>query len=246
MEFSTKTLSDDGANAKLMHFDHMHWVRYLEIFVVGGDPSKGQLSANVYNTSTVPGFDGKTTKDSTPQAWVERINVGEIKQRFNALQANLNGPKLWMMDWADVPIGAEHEFNGRKATWVGTLHLTPAAAQAMAKEGATQAYVPGTIERKTKLGYQKGTLVFLIDDDAGNTWVMKSLQIGMKPQYTYEEFAANAAERFKKLPPGWKFRTKVLDKELIMLPESGVAAIMPDEFFNVYDKTGPGYSNYKP
>jgi len=25
-----------------------------------------------------------------------------------------------------------------------------------------------------------------------------------------------------------------------------VAAIMPDEFFNVWDKTGPGMGNYKP
>ena len=28
--------------------------------------------------------------------------------------------------------------------------------------------------------------------------------------------------------------------------EGGVATIMADEFFNVYDKTGPGMSNYKP
>jgi hypothetical protein len=33
---------------------------------------------------------------------------------------------------------------------------------------------------------------------------------------------------------------------LIEVPEAGVATIMPDEFFNVYDKTGPGMSNYKP
>ena len=26
----------------------------------------------------------------------------------------------------------------------------------------------------------------------------------------------------------------------------GVATIIPDEFFNIYDKTGPGMSNYKP
>jgi hypothetical protein len=32
----------------------------------------------------------------------------------------------------------------------------------------------------------------------------------------------------------------------ILVPENGIATIMPDEFFNVYDKTGPGYSNYKP
>lgn len=145
----------------------MRLVRYLEIFVIGGDPSKGQLYANVYNTSLVPGFDGKTTKDSSPQAYVEGINVGEIKQRFNALQATLNGPKLWMLDWADVPLGAEHDFNGKRLPWIGTLHLTPAMALQMRKEGATQGHVPGAIERKTKFGYRKGTLVFLIDDADG-------------------------------------------------------------------------------
>jgi hypothetical protein len=35
-------------------------------------------------------------------------------------------------------------------------------------------------------------------------------------------------------------------QDLILEPKTGIATIMPDEFFNVYDKTGPGYSNYKP
>ena len=39
---------------------------------------------------------------------------------------------------------------------------------------------------------------------------------------------------------------KTLEKDLIENPEGGVATIMPDEFFNVYDKAGPGMSNYKP
>jgi hypothetical protein len=39
---------------------------------------------------------------------------------------------------------------------------------------------------------------------------------------------------------------KTLDKDYIEVPVTGVATIMPDEFFNVYDKAGPGMSNYKP
>ena len=174
-------LQNEGANAKLTHFDNMRLVRYLEIFVIGGNPAKGELYANVYNTSLVPGFDGKTNEDSAPQFYVEGLSPQEIKTRLNALQAALNGPKLWMLDWADVPLGTEHDFNGKRLPWIGTLHLTPAMAQQMGKEGATQGYVPSTIERKTKFGYRKGTLVFLIDDADGNTWVMKSLQIGVKP-----------------------------------------------------------------
>jgi len=91
-----------------------------------------------------------------------------------------------------------------------------------------------------------GTTVLLLDDAEGNTWVMKGFQQGLKPRYTYKEFVAAGAGNFKKLPPGWKFRVKTLDKDLIEKPENGVATIMPDEFFNVYDKSGPGMSNYKP
>jgi hypothetical protein len=41
-------------------------------------------------------------------------------------------------------------------------------------------------------------------------------------------------------------RVKTLEEDLIEKPEGGVATIMSDEFFNVYDKTGPGMTNYKP
>jgi hypothetical protein len=46
-------------------------------------------------------------------------------------------------------------------------------------------------------------------------------------------------KHFKQLPPDWKFRTKILDKDLIEVPQNSVAAIMPYEFFNVYDAELP-------
>jgi hypothetical protein len=71
-------------------------------------------------------------------------------------------------------------------------------------------------------------------------------QVGLEPQHTLKEFVAAGDSKFKKLPPGWKFRVKMLDEDLIEIPESGVATITPDEFFNVYDKAGPGMTNYTP
>ena len=65
--------------------------------------------------------------------------------------------------------------------------------------------------------------------------------MGPKP-----EDVATAASTFKALPQGWKVRVKTLEQDLNEKPEGGVATIMSDEFFNVYDKTGPGMSNYKP
>lgn len=37
-----------------------------------------------------------------------------------------------------------------------------------------------------------------------------------------------------------------LEQDLIETPEGGIATIMADEFFNIYDKTGPGQMNSKP
>jgi hypothetical protein len=110
----------------------------------------------------------------------------------------------------------------------------------------TPSYKPFTIDRNSSIGWDKGTTALLLDDPEGNTWIMKGLEQGLKPNYTYEQFVAAGQSQFKQLPTGWKFRVKKLDKDLIERPEGGVATIMRDEFSNVYDKTGTGMSNYTP
>jgi hypothetical protein len=91
-----------------------------------------------------------------------------------------------------------------------------------------------------------GARGWICDDPAGNTWIMKGFELGLKPQRTYEQFMAAGPGVFKKLPAGWKARIVTLQQDNVETPEGGVAAIMSDEFFNVYDKTGPGMSNLKP
>ena len=75
---------------------------------------------------------------------------------------------------------------------------------------------------------------------------MVHVHVASVDQLTYEEFLAAAPSLYKTLPKGWKVRVTKLEKDLDEKPEGGVATIMSDEFFNVYDKTGPGMSNYKP
>ncbi len=165
-----------------------------------------------------------------------------MKEKYGVLGASLNGPKLWLPDWTDIDTGVERVFNGITAMWVAQLNMGDNSGAV----SASTPYKPVTIARKSSLGWNKGTTVFLLDDAKGNTWVMKGFQLGLNPQYTYKEFVAAGARMFTKLPPGWKVRVKTLDKDLIETPENGVAWIMPDEHFNVYDKTGPGMMNYKP
>jgi hypothetical protein len=51
-------------------------------------------------------------------------------------------------------------------------------------------YTPQTIARHSGLGWNKGRTVILLDDAEGNTWIMKGFELGLEPQYTYDEFLA--------------------------------------------------------
>ncbi len=231
----------DGVGATNKRVENLHQVRFIEIFLAHRDAKTGKLVAECYNTIFTPkGI--PASKDTAPQALVEGLDYDKIKKEYGVLGASLNGPKLWLPDWTEIDTGVERNFNGIPATWVAQLNMGDNAGGV----AESTPYKPMTIARKSGLGWSKGTTVLLLDDTEGTTWVMKGFQLGLKPRYTYKEFVAAGASNFKKLPPGWKFRVKTLDKDLIEKPKNGVATIMPDEFFNVYDKTGPGMSNYKP
>lgn len=231
----------DGANAKPGRVDNMHQARFIEIFLAHRDAKTGGLVAECYNTLFTPNGI-PASKDTAPQALVEGLDFGKMKMDLGLLGASLNGPKLWLPNWTEIETGVERDFNGIKAIWVAQLNM----GDNKGGVGETTPYKPVTIARKSGLGWDKGTKVVLLDDADGNTWIMKGFQLGLKPQHTYDEFLATGAAQFKKLPAGWKFRLITLEKDLIERPEGGVATIMADEFFNVYDKTGPGMSNYKP
>ncbi len=235
------TVLNDGVNAKSVRVENMHLTRFIEIFLATPDPKTGKLVAPCYNTMFTP--DGiPASKNTAPQELVEGLDFAKMKQEYGLKGASLNGPKLWTPDYTDIEMGAVRDFNGIKAAWVAQLNMGDNAGGVE----ETTPYKTVTIDRKSELGWRKGTTVVLLDDAEGNTYILKGFQLGLKPQFTYEQFVAAGQSNFKKLPAGWKFRVKTLEKDLIETPENGIATIMADEFFNVYDKTGPGMSNYKP
>jgi hypothetical protein len=181
------------------------------------------------------------SKDTAPQALLEGLDFDHIKKQYGVLGASLNGPKLSLPDWVEIEVGVERDFNGLAAAWVAQLNMGNNTSV-----GDMPPYTPVTIARDSGLGWNKGRTVILLDDAEGNTWIMKGFELGLKPQHTYDEFLAALPSVYQKLPEGWKVRVKTLEEDLIEKPEGGVATIMSDEFFNVYDKTGPGMTNYKP
>lgn len=231
---------NDGARAKSGRVENTHLTRFIEIFLAKND-SSGKLVASCYNSMYGP--EGiPESKNTAPQELVEGLDFEKMKEKYGLIGASLNGPKLCTPDWVEIEIGILRDFNGIKAPWVAQLNMGEI------KGGVSEAepYKPVTIARESSIGWNKGTKVLLLDDAEGNTYIMKGFELGMSPQYSYEEFVAAGQEMFKNLPEGWKFRIKILEEDLIETPENGVATILPDEFFNVYDKTGPGMTNYQP
>jgi len=233
-----KTLPDDGAGATLKRFDNTRATRYSEVFLIGGDPATMNLQANVYNTYGLN--DMQRTGDSSPDAMLANIDLDALEEQYDVLGVFLNGPRFWVLDWIEVPSGTERDFNGLQAAWVGMVDLS---GMNLREKGGT-AYQPTTIERKTEFGFSKGKPVFILDDPEGRSWVMKSAALMVDPGQEFDHLK-DLGSRLKPAP-GWKFRVQVLEKDLILRPESGVAGIVQDELGNIYDLTGPEYSNYKP
>ena len=229
----------DGANAASKRIENSHLTRFIEIFLAGIDPATGDIVAECYGTYAMP--DVPADKNSAPQSFVEGLDMDKIKTQFGVLGASLNGPKLWLPDWFETEVGVTREFGGKQIPWTAQLNLGKTVSI-----GNVAPYEPVTIARKSAVNWNKGRTVMVLDDPAGNSWIMKGFQLGLKPQHTYEEFMAAGPAIFKKLPPGWKARVVTLQQDNLEIPEGGIAAIVSDEFFNVYDRTGPGMSNSKP
>jgi hypothetical protein len=229
----------DGVNAKTMRIEHSHRMRFIEMYLAGIDPSTGDILAECYGTYANP--DIPENKDSSPNALVAALNMDQIKEQYGVLGASLNGPKLWIPDWFDVEVGVVRKFGDITAPWTAQLNL----GKKVDVNNVTP-YQPMTIARKSAINWNRGTQVMVLDDAAGNTWIMKGYQLGLDPKQSYDQFMDAGPANFKKLPPGWKARVVTLQEDNHEVPEGGVATILADEFLNVYDKTGPGMSNSKP
>lgn len=231
----------DDANATLMHFEDTRAQRYTEIFAIYGNGVTKNLTAGVYNTIGLNGASPTGSGDSTPQALLDKVTLELVKKQAHALGGFINGPRVWTLDWIEVNVGAERDFNGLKARWV-TWFPIPKDMD-LKKKGGTW-YKPVQVERHTKFGFNKGKPVFMLDAPTGETFVMKSFSLAEDKTQTYESLTT-LGNRLK-LPAGWKFRVAVLDNDLVLTPDNGIAWIVQDDLLDTYDRAGGAYSNFRP
>lgn len=230
-------LPHDDVDAKLMRFENVRGQRYTEIFLIGGHAIIRDINAGVYNTIGLN--DPSATGDSCPEAVLGKVDVDALMEQYDILGAFKNGPRLWCLDWVEVMVGSDRDFNGLHARWVMWLHVP----KEMRKHEST-AYKQITGKRDTQFGINAGSPAFLLDDPDGNSYCMKSASLIVDPKQTYESLK-DLGDRLKPAP-GWSFRSVVLEQDLVLTPDNGEAKLTQDELGNTYDRVGGAYSNYKP
>src|SRR3990172_3492120 len=206
MKLSAK-LPPDDEGAELMRFKNVRGQRYTEIFLIGGHAITHHLVGGVYNPIGLNGPNG--AGDSCPQEILDKVDVDALEEEYDLLRAFKNGPRLWCLDWVEVMVGKERDFNGLHARWVMWL----AVPKEMRKHESV-AYKEIDGKRDTHLGINAGSPAFLLDDPDGDTWCMKSASLIVDPNQTYESLK-DLGGRLKPAP-GWEFRAVVLEQDLVL------------------------------
>src|SRR5439155_6950875 len=218
----------DGANEKVMRFDNLYNLRYAEVFLIRGNGLTHNLDAAVYNTTDLNNSADK--RDTCPQAMWDKVDPEALKKQFDVLGVFKNGPRYWMYDWIELPVGAQRDLDGLQARWFCQVNLPK--NMNVQKKGGT-AYKPTTVPPASKQGYLKGTKVFILDDPDGTPWIMQAYSHIVDPNLSLADL--ETLDNRLKLPPGWKYRVKVLDRDLtIIVANSGFAQIVQDDVEGTY------------
>ena len=190
--------------------------------------SKENAVANFYNPTGVA--------HCSPEQFTQIAGDKEkIIKDAGAINVFLNPSRHWTWDefWV-YEVGDEKQFGPVKMVWMGVVPVE--AMQAAVGAGH---YHPGQIHRNNAYLFKKGTQVYLIDMGGGKVLVMQSWTNFVNKAETSDNLK-DLGGQFKELPAGWKFRTKVLDKDLrVGIPKPNhLAWVTQDEFQNTYQGCG--------
>ncbi len=198
-------------------FSDMRGVRYGEVLAVYLRDSG--LQAEVYGTQML---------NDCPQEQWETLDATAIAQDMGAAFVKLNGPRHWTIDGIGPKVAVVdplfRDFNGLTMRRIATVDL-----------GTTPQVGPYTVRhvnRGAVFFFDAGRPVYELVDPDGTAYVMQAYCIGVDPTLT-EDALASLGDRLA-LPPGWTYRTRVLDEELVVDTSTELATVIQDELENTY------------
>ena len=195
----------------------MRNVRYGEVLAVFA--RDGRFEAEVYGTQLL---------NDCPQELWETLVAEDIASEMGALAVKLNGPRHWTLDAFGQKIAVAEpvlrDFNGLTMRRIATVDL--------GEVPRLGPYTETKVNRGVIFFWDAGQTVHELINPDGLAYVMQALCIGVDPAMTQESLL-DLGERLS-LPPGWSYRTRILDEELVVDTTSSIATVLQDEFENSY------------
>ncbi len=201
---------------------NMRGVRYGE--VLAAYARNGGIEAEVYGTQML---------NDCPQALWSTLDAAAIAKEMGAVIVKLNGPRYWTLDGFGTKVAVVEpvfrEFNGLKTRRIAVVNLggNPAAGP----------YTERHVNRGAVFFWDAAKPVYELVNPDGVAYVMQAYCVGVDPTLT-EASLASLGERLA-LPPGWSYRPRILDDELVVDTTATVATVVQDELENTYTLPGP-------
>lgn len=192
----------------------LHDARYCEILVLKGTPPAATVT--VWNTIGL---------NRCPPAKWRAFDAGALAKELGATFVVLNGPRHFLMDSATAATGGVRSFHGVRMRKVATIQIRSAA------ELVQTPYTDRTIRRTNTWRWNEGRTVFELVAPGGDAYVMQSYAQIRDPKLSIGKL--RSLGRRLNLPPGWRYRTRKLEDELV-LTAKGRATILQDELQNTY------------
>ena len=195
----------------------MRGVRYGEVLAVFS--CEGAFQAEVYGTQML--------NDCPPELW-DRLDAEAISEELGALVVKLNGPRHWMLDGLGQKVAIVEpvlrEFSGLLTRRIAVVDLGSAPF--------TFPYVELHVNRGAIFFFDAGKPVYELVNPDGDAYVMQAYCTGVDPTLRAEDLGSLGARL--ELPEGWKYRTRILDEELVVDTSASLASVLQDELENTY------------
>jgi hypothetical protein len=188
--------------------------RYCEILELRGAVPKAQVT--VWNTIGL---------NACPPAQWKALDAGKLASERGDVAVILNGPRHFVMDAASGETGAVHSFGGLRMRKVASIAIRTAA------ELEQSLYTDRRITRRNRWVWRKGRTVYELVAPGGDVYVMQSYAQIKDPGLRLS--ALSSLARRLSLPPGWRYRTRRLGRDLV-LDAAGGATIVQDDLLDTY------------
>jgi hypothetical protein len=192
-------------------------VRYGEVIAVFHRNSA--FEAEVFGTQML--------NDCPPELW-GRLDADAIAAELGAVAVKLNGPRHWMIDGLGQKVAVVdpifRDFEGLTMRRIAVIDL--------GAQPSVAPYTQAHVNRGAVFFFDAGSPVYELVDPDGLAYVMQAYCVGVDPTISAETLET-LGERLM-MPPGWSYRSRRLEDELVVDTTRTVATVLQDEFENSY------------